>query len=105
LPRERRSKYLVLFVSTGREWLRAVADAVAARLAPLGYEREQREFEPHLTLARFKQRVALGEVCNLVGSEPFERPWEVSELAVFESKLGRGPAEYLVRGSAPLRRS
>jgi 2'-5' RNA ligase len=104
LPRERRSKYLVLFVYAGREWLRSVADAVAARLAPLGYERDGRDFDPHLTIARFKQRVALAGVCAAVGTEPFEQPWEVAEIGVYESRLGAGPAEYSLRGKIPLRR-
>jgi RNA 2',3'-cyclic 3'-phosphodiesterase len=101
LPRERRSKYLVLFVHPD-EWLVRVADAVAERVAGLGLERDFRDYDPHLTLARFKQRVDLKVPCAAIGPEPIEPRWQVSDLVLYESQLGGGPARHIERVRFPL---
>jgi 2'-5' RNA ligase len=101
LPPERRSRYLVLFVCEGREWLEALGDAVAARLAPLGIAREARDFTPHLTLARFKRPANLRATCAAIGREPVEPGWRVAEMVLFESRLGPGPAQHLARAVFP----
>lgn len=44
----------VLWVGLEGEELAALAEAVEAALEPLGFERERREFQPHLTLGRWR---------------------------------------------------
>ena len=101
LPPERTSKYLVLFVHPD-EWLVRVADAVAERVAGLGFERDFRDYTPHLTLARFKQRVDLAAPCAAIGPESIEPAWQVSDLVLYESQLGGGPARHIERARLPL---
>jgi RNA 2',3'-cyclic 3'-phosphodiesterase len=102
LPPERRSKYLVLFVREGLEWMRALASEVAARVAPLGHVPEAREYTPHLTLARFKARVDLREPCTTFGPEPVGDPWNVGEIVLFESRLHQSGAEHRPHATVPL---
>jgi 2'-5' RNA ligase len=78
LPPERRSKYLVSYLSESsfppNLWTEAVKghwpfelrDAVAARLRPLGFEPDERDrgprrVWPHLTLARMKASVQIAQ--------------------------------------------
>ena len=102
LPPERRSKYMVLFVREGLEWMRGLADAVGNALAPLGFAREEREYTPHLTLARLRTLSKLKTECAQVGPEPVEPAFRVEEFVLYESRLGRGPAEHIARATFPL---
>jgi 2'-5' RNA ligase len=102
LPPERRSKYLVLFLREGEEWMQRLADEVAACVAPLGIQREGRAFTPHLTLARCKAATNLRAPCEAIGPDPVGPPWEATELVVYESRLGNGPVEHIPRATIPL---
>ena len=102
LPPERRSKYMVLFVREGLEWIRGLADAVFAALAPLGFAREERAYTPHLTVARLKVPSRLQTECAHFGAEPVEPAFLISEFVLYESRLGRGPAEHIPAATFPL---
>ena len=102
LGNPKRSTICACFVCEGGEWLRALALEVNERLAPLGYEPEHRPFLPHLTIARYRRPVNMRELVAAAGAEPFGEAWIVSEVIVYESLLGRGPAEHIVRGRVPL---
>jgi RNA 2',3'-cyclic 3'-phosphodiesterase len=102
LPPERRSKYLVLFAREGLDWMRSLAAEVGARVAPLGHEPEERDYTPHLTLARFKTRVNLKMACAAVGQEPVGESWDVREVVLYESRLSQSGAEHLRRATFSL---
>ena len=70
----------------------------------VSFELEEREFKPHITLARIRK-------WDFRRFEPEERPqvdedislsFEVNSIEVMESQLKRGGAEYSVLESAPL---
>jgi 2'-5' RNA ligase len=70
----------------------AVACEDAARAA--GFEPEGRPFHPHLTLSRIRPPRDVRETIDLV---PVLRVgFEVSEVTLYRSILGRGPASYEV---------
>src|SRR4051812_7935653 len=85
----RRGRILVLSLYEGAEWMHEVCAQVEHRLAPLGYARDDRdqEFMPHLTLARFREPTDLRAIGAAVGPEPFDPPWTVDRIVLFESTL------------------
>jgi 2'-5' RNA ligase len=102
LGNPKRSSICACFLCEGGEWMRGLAAEVNARLAPIGYEAEDRPFLPHLTIARFKRPTNQAALVAAAGPEPIGSAWTVDEVVVYESRLGRGPAEHVVRGQAPL---
>jgi len=76
--------------------LKALASRVEAAMEKLGFAPEQRDFTPHLTLARFQtphSQPALEKlVAERVGLSLGK--FEVSEFFLFESKLSPRGAEY-----------
>jgi 2'-5' RNA ligase len=94
----RRARILAFGLCSGAEWMRALADQVGARLAPLGYTRDAGEvFRPHLTLARFRVPTDLRPLRALIGPEPVGAQWTVEEVVLFESVLGAGGARHVPR--------
>jgi len=76
--------------------LARLASKVEESMEKLGFEREQREFNPHLTLARFKEPrplPALRELVEVRSDVPLGR-FEICDYFLFESKLHPGGAEY-----------
>ena len=55
-PSARRARTLWAGVGAGSDRLRSLAAGLDAALAPLGFEREERAFAPHLTLGRIPGR-------------------------------------------------
>jgi 2'-5' RNA ligase len=102
LPPERKSRYLVLFLREGEAWVKELRADIAARLAPLGYEPDERAFTPHLTVARFRDRSDLRDLCRVAGQDPVGDPWLVSAVTVYESRLLPSGAEYVARAEIPL---
>jgi 2'-5' RNA ligase len=81
--------------------LARLAERVEASMGTLGFEREQRAYSPHLTLARFKiprPQPALVALLERQGVVPHQTPllgrFEVSEFFLFESKLSPHGAQY-----------
>jgi 2'-5' RNA ligase len=69
--------------------LAAVAEEAAVAV---GLEPEERPFRPHLTLARVRPPE---DVERLVSdAPPFSFGWDVGELVLFRSHLGRGGSRY-----------
>ncbi len=102
LGNPKRATICACFVCEGGEWLCALAGEVNARLAPLGYEPDDRPFLPHLTIARYRRPVNMAALVAAAGDAPNGDAWLVDEVVVYESRLGRGPAEHIVRGRVPL---
>jgi 2'-5' RNA ligase len=96
-PTARRAKVLWLGLSQGGDALGRLAREVAERLAPLGFDPEDRPYHAHLTLGRTRSAsdlrgvVARLEACDLGPAFPIE------EVVVYESRLRRSGAEYVPR--------
>jgi len=76
--------------------LSRIAEQVEEAMQRIGFAREDRVFQPHLTLARFKvpqPQPALQALLTQQGEEELGN-FEVSEFFLFESKLSPRGAEY-----------
>jgi RNA 2',3'-cyclic 3'-phosphodiesterase len=94
-PNERRPRVLWAGIEAGPE-LRSLANAVETALEPLGIAREQREFSPHLTLARFdspEKLAGLRAAIAAAGPPDFGQAI-ANEFHLYQSVLKRGGAEY-----------
>ena len=94
--RESRSVAMIVLDDLGAVGTQ-LADGVFSRLEGVGvYEREQRPWLPHITVARFKTRPRLRPEAPELGR------FVSSELAVMISRLRRSGAQYDVLESVPL---
>ena len=101
-PSPRRARVLWLGFVDSDDRLGALAAAVDTALEAIGFEREQRAFTPHLTLARFKvpERAgleALGE------ATPPEAGLEVDRITLYRSHLSPKGPRYEALQAFPLR--
>jgi 2'-5' RNA ligase len=81
-------------VTDGREGLLALERAVTARLVPLGIPEEEREYRPHLTLARVREPAGLRTAELIEGvAERRLGTVRVDAITLFQSKLSpKGPS-------------
>ena len=93
-PNARSPRVLWVGIDSGPE-LAALAQEVDAALARLGFERENRPFTPHVTLARFKEG---GKKQNVASALPESQPsfgtMTAPEFHLYESKLSPQGARY-----------
>lgn len=96
----------VLWVGLQGEKLKSLAMEVERRLGPLGFEKERRDFRPHLTVGRWREssgpREPLKEVLERWKNCNFGECW-ITEMVLFQSVLKREGAIYSPLGAAPLR--
>jgi RNA 2',3'-cyclic 3'-phosphodiesterase len=84
--------------------LEELATCVDQALSPLGFATENRDFSPHLTLARFKAPGRCPSLEALVNARQDETigGFDVSEFYLFESRLSAGvPATYIALAHFP----
>jgi len=101
-PTGRRARVVWLGLVEGSELFGALAREVGTRLAPLGYEPEERPYHAHLTLARCKAPADVREVLDAADAAVVGNAWLVDEVVVYESRLHRTGAEYVPRAAIPL---
>jgi 2'-5' RNA ligase len=101
-PSARRGRVLWIGLAEGQDVLARLADGVARRLAPLGFEAEERSFRPHLTLVRCGTPTDLRAPIVALGSDPVGPAWSVDALTVYESQLGGDGPRYLARATVAL---
>jgi 2'-5' RNA ligase len=94
-PNERRPRVLWAGVEAGPELAR-LASEVDTALHPLGVAREDREYSPHLTLARFKEPRGLEALRTAIAKAgPLEfGATTAREFHLYQSVLKPGGAEY-----------
>jgi 2'-5' RNA ligase len=99
-PGPRRARVLWVGVGEGRQRLVSLATATEQAAVAAGLQPEERPFRPHLTLSRLRPDQ---DVTSLVEREP-PSPirFQVEELVVYRSILGRGGARYEALERLPL---
>jgi len=90
------------------EQLGQLQQSIESGLAPLGFAPESREFRPHLTIARLRERASLDEQQSfgqLIGSTGFETVYRfgVDSVNLMRSQLTREGAIYTRISSARLK--
>jgi 2'-5' RNA ligase len=87
--------------------LAGLADSIQTATEPLGYERELRAFNAHLTLGRVRESASRDDRARLHDAlARFEAPpvpaFHVERVSLMQSTLGRGGAVYEQIGAYPL---
>lgn len=96
----RRPRVVWLQVAQGGEPLARLAADVEEACRAAGLEPEERPFRAHLTLGRATG--AEREPMPRLPEPPALEPWLVGSFALYESRLGRGPAVYSLIEDFPL---
>lgn len=101
-PSARRPRVLWLGIS-GADQMAALKSAVDEDLAATGFEHEEKDFRPHLTIARLKAGPGIRKLAGCHLSQKFE-PVEFSapRIVIFESVLKPAGPEYSPIQSADL---
>ncbi|HEX21076.1 MAG TPA: RNA 2',3'-cyclic phosphodiesterase [Actinobacteria bacterium] len=93
-PSPKRARILWLGLRGGGRLI-SMQNDIDEGLSEFGYEREEREYHPHITLARFK-RPAKIDLDKLNNSLIFNERFKVGSVVLFESRLSKGGAEYSI---------
>ncbi len=99
--RGRRARVVWLGLSRGGPECTALAAAVDSECVRHGLAGEDRSFQPHLTLARAREREG-AEAANLPAPPRLEA-WRAGELVLYESRASRAGAVYEPLATVPLR--
>ncbi|HYM16414.1 MAG TPA: RNA 2',3'-cyclic phosphodiesterase [Dehalococcoidia bacterium] len=104
-----RGRLRVVWIGVGGDGgaLSDLAELVAAALAPLGYPRDARAFNAHLTLARVRDGAPPDDLSRihdlLMSFDPTPAPsFTVDRVSLMQSLLGPGGAAYRQLATAPL---
>jgi 2'-5' RNA ligase len=103
-PNPRRPRTLWLAAARGADHLARLNMVVDDAVEDAGYGRDPRPFTPHLTLARADGVGGGADTARILVEEArgLSVRWSVSELVLFESVTGGGPARYVPLEVAPL---
>ncbi|MEW6517126.1 MAG: RNA 2',3'-cyclic phosphodiesterase [candidate division FCPU426 bacterium] len=102
-PGRGQARVLWLGLETGQEALSRLQTALAAGLRQAGFELEQREFAPHLTLARVPQDAKAWNPTAVLAQAPaLGAEQTVNSLHVMRSQLTPAGAVYSVLHTCPL---
>jgi len=85
--------------------LRCLKQDIEWALSPLGFERETRAFQPHLTIGRAESKAQAGDFRELEGflqSLDYEAKIEVSDVHLVRSHLSPSGAKYERIATLPL---
>ncbi len=101
-PNSRRARTLWVGASEGARQLATIASALRRELASNRLRHEDRDFKPHLTIARVRRPMSvkklLGSDCTVDVSMP------VVAVTLFESCIGDGPLRYVELAEFDLRK-
>lgn len=98
-PSPKKARILWAGIGQGSDRLRALARDVDESLEPLGFERENRPYFPHLTLGRARGRPVVLETVETPSPVP---GFPVRRVDLVQSVLGEGGAAYSTLAAYPL---
>lgn len=98
-PSVKRARVLWVGMDDPEALLSGLADDLAHRFEPLGYEPEKRAYSPHLTLARFKVPARLE---GLLPALPSLEQFSIDAIELMRSRLSRSGARYEIVETFPL---
>lgn len=98
-PNERRARVLWVGLDDPSALLAGLAGDLDAALEPLGFRSEARPYTAHLTLARFKTPVAIGDLPGLPEPPPAFTP---TSIGLWRSHLSPRGADYERLAELPL---
>ena len=103
-PSLERPRTVWLGIEDPEAHLEQLHQRVEEGLAPMGFPREQRRFQPHVTLGRLRYgRRDLGDLIPEMERMQVDAGMiPVEELVVYASELGSQGPSYMVLGRAPL---
>ena len=103
-PAAARPRVVWLGLGSGVPELTALAGRLADELGRRGWPPEDRPFRAHLTLARADGIAGAGRAVEALAAAAasLDAAWTVDRLVVYQSVLGRGPAQYRPLAVAPL---
>ncbi len=103
-PSPTRPRVLWLAVADGAPALTALAATLGDELGLRGWERDERPFRAHLTLARADGIAGAWRAVGALeaATAGLEAGWTADRLVVYESLLGVGPAQYRPLATAVL---
>jgi 2'-5' RNA ligase len=106
-PNWRRPRIIHLGVDDPSNGLTNIQNRVQSALAPLGFPPDRREFSPHLTLGRVRDRADRRSLEELIGriqstQIPEFEPWKVTEIHFVQSDLLPTGPKYSRLGSFKL---
>lgn len=96
-PNDRQPRILWLGIENNDAELSLIAASVEQACSELGFKLEDRKFKPHVTIARIRDPQKgrpLAAMHLRSGFEPVE--FAVSQIVVYESKLGPGGSAYAI---------
>ena len=103
-PSPKRARVLWLGVENGHDEVSILQKKVEKALVPLGFEKENRKFHAHLTLARLRVPQNLQEALSELGAEKISQAVRVDKVILFQSTLTpKGPI-YTALDQFPLKR-
>ena len=95
-PNLNRPRVIWLGIDKGAGYLKNLNEKIENELEKLGFEKEDREFNPHLTLGRVKTSKDLSELKKLLNETRFslKNDININELILFQSTLTPRGATY-----------
>jgi len=108
-PNPARARVLWVGIKGNLEPLTLVHERLQQALEPLGFERENREFSPHLTIGRWKAPLSRGERDVLREALESHQSWkggefDLRELVLYRSQLHPSGARYTSLGRVQIER-
>jgi 2'-5' RNA ligase len=93
-PNKSRARIAFISIKNGGDRFRDVYDSLEDSLSGIGIGKEQRDFHPHITIARAKRPVSIEEASDRP-LPSHECPLNASSVTLFESILSRQGARYI----------